>query len=325
MANKIPFCCPEPAIKNALHPHPIPTSGSSVTSANTQMVTLCTPDGDKVFVQFDTSTIVPVALGAIYPNGEKYTGDLTALVDCDAAAQEIELEGQDCAGESLPATGKPGELVQVVQAPGQVLTVRICEDDRDFELSCGIDPETGHQVQTAYRIVNGEFELIKRWDTVTGLEWTGDPATLEGCGGKPLESEQELFCDAGTEFFRWYVIEDGEPTGQYIDTDFAGAPYTVTDEAGIKRGACVAESENSVSSVTGNDLSGLEPGTSFAVYKNECCSLKLTTSIGTIIIPKTATAYSTQIFKTAFTIDAVEVVDGTCDLATVTIISNLSV
>lgn len=153
------------------------------------------------------------------------------IIDCgDAVAPTpITLDGQDCAGAANPATGNPGELVQIVQAPGQVLSVRFCSDDNsDFELSCGVDPANGHQVQTAYRIVNGTFELIKRWDTVTGAEWTGDATTLEGCGGKALESEAIEMCDNGITFLRWHVIEDGIPTGQSIDTDLAGATYTPT-------------------------------------------------------------------------------------------------
>lgn len=313
------LCCPEPAVKNGLHPHAIPTSGASVTSAETQMVKLCTPEGDTVYVQFDASTIAPVALSAIYPSGEKYEGDLTELVDCDAAAQDITLDGQACDGTLLPATGKPGQLVNVVQEPGQVLTVRICEDDRDFELSCGIDPATDHQIQTAYRITSGEFVLIKRWDTVTGEEWTGDPATLEGCGGKPIESEQELFCDNGVEFLRWFVIEDGMPTGQYVDTDFTGAPYTVTDEANVKRGACVPVEvcEPTISSAPGNALGTLLPGTSVSIQKNNCCSLRVTTSAGSFIVAKEVTGYSTGDFKCPVTVTGLEILSGTCNLADV--------
>ena len=164
--------------------------------------------------------------------------DAKPVFICGEAPTPVNLEGTACDGSSNPAAGNKGEIVQVVQAPGQVMTVRICEDDRDFELSCGVDPVTGHQVQTAYKIVAGAFELIKRWDTVTGVEWTGDPATLEGCGGKTLESEQELFCDTGVPFLRWYVIEEGRPTGDVVDTDLNGQPYTVTNPATVVKGEC---------------------------------------------------------------------------------------
>ena len=124
----------------------------------------------------------------------------------------ITLEGQDCAGSPLDAEGLPGQITQIVQAPGQVLTVRICEDNTDFELACGFDPATSHEVQIAYRIESGAMVVYKRWDAVTGLEWTGDPTTLESCGGTKLESDLVPMCDQGTEFIRWHVNKDGKPT-----------------------------------------------------------------------------------------------------------------
>jgi len=189
---------------------------------------------------------------------EKWIGDDGAEIDrCTAAITDllcgeggglppepeppepITFEGQDCEGQSNPATGLPGEIVQIVQAPGQVITVRVCEDDRDFELSCGEDPVTGHQIQTAYRITAGAFEVIKRWDVVTGFEWTGDPTTLESCGATKLESDSIEMCDSGVEFIRWVVKSDGEPVGK-IDTDLSMQPYTVTDESTVTRGKCEA-------------------------------------------------------------------------------------
>jgi hypothetical protein len=248
--------------------------------------------------------------------------DLPSVIRVDCVVSEpivpkdpITLNGQDCAGAALPATGNPGELVQVVQAPGQVLTVRICEDDRDFELSCGVDPATGHQIQTAYKIVGGQFQLIRRWDVVTGAEWTGDPATLEGCGGKTLESEKELMCDNGTEFFRWFVIEDGEPTGAYVDTNLNGAPYTVTGTP--KVGACVpvVVCAPSISSAPADTLSGLLPGHSISIQKNNCCAIRVTTSAGSFIVSKDVTGYSTGDFDCPVTVTGVTVLSGTCTLA----------
>lgn len=236
MAQTPKLCCPTPTLQSPLHPHKIPSSGSSVTSANTSLETLCTPEGDKVFVQFDTSTIAPVALSAIFPSGERYDGDLAALVDCDVS--EITFEGQNCNGESVAVEGNKGEIVQVVQAPGQVMTVRICEDDRDFELSCGKDPETGHEVQTAYKITAGAFVLINRWDTVTGEEWTGDPAVLESCGGATIESDPRDACVNGQDLTQWVVKSEGVPTGVVFFTDAAGQLVEVEAGAEISFGQC---------------------------------------------------------------------------------------
>lgn len=79
-----------------------------------------------------------------------------------------------------------------------------------------------------------------------------------------------------------------------------------------------------VSSAAGNNLSSLLAGTSFSFLKTGACSIRVTTSVGSFVIPDDATSYCTQVFKTPFTVNAVEVIAGTCDLATITIISNSS-
>lgn len=286
------LCCPEPAVKNGLHPHPIPDGSAGIPT---------TP-------------------------GHACTNPLF-VTDCGAAASPtpITLDGQDCAGEVNSATGLPGEIVQVVQAPGQVMTVRICEDDRDFELSCGVDPITEHQIQTAYKIVAGEFVLIKRWDTVTGAEWTGDPATLEACSGTTFESDPIEMCDAGTTFLRWIVKDGGKPTGVKFDTDLTGTAYVVTDESGVTAGKCDTGScAPTISSAYGDTLAGLLPGTSVSIQKNNCCALKVTTSAGAFIVSKDVTGYSTGDFKCAVSVISIEVLSGTCSLGDVIVTTQFS-
>lgn len=329
MASKPALCCPPPTVRSPLHPHNIPTSGSSVTSANTELVSLCSPEGDKVLVQFDTSTIAPVALSAVYLNGDRYEGDLSELVDCASLVpppEPLTLEGVDCAGEPVEVSGMPGELVQVVQAPGTAFAVKICEDDRDFELACGEDPATGHQIQTAYRATPSGPVVLWRVDTTTGLEWTGDPSTLEGCGGTKLESDPVEMCDNGVEFIRWVVKKNGEPTGVTYDTDLAMQPYTVTDEAAVTKGKCVPAvvCEPTISSAPGDALGTLLPGTSVSIQKNNCCTLKVTTSAGSFIVSKDVTGYSTGDFKCPVTVTAVEILSGTCDLADVIVTTQFS-
>lgn len=228
---------------------------------------------------------------------------------------EITIDGQDCAGAPVSVTGQAGSLTSVVQAPGTVFSVKLCEEDRDFELACGKDPATGHDIQTAYKITNGDFVLIKRWDVVTGAEWTGDPSTLEGCGGTKYEAEKQLMCDNGTEFLRWFVLKNGLPTGQFVDTDFAGATYTPTGT--VSHGACVVACAPSISSSTADALGSLLPGHSVSIQKDNCCALKVTTSAGSFIVSKDFTGYSTGDFDCTVTVTAVEVLSGTCSLADV--------
>jgi hypothetical protein len=182
MAQTPKLCCPTPTLKSPLHPHPIPTSGNSVTSANTDLVKLCTPDGDPVLVQFDTSTIPPQALSAITASGERYEGDLAELMEC-----EVTLEGQDCAGEALPATAKAGELVQIVQAPGQVLSVRFCDDaaSRDWELIKRCSPG-GEEILFQWDVKTNPPTLVSATNLATGEAYTGDGTELISCGSTQI-------------------------------------------------------------------------------------------------------------------------------------------
>ena len=287
MAQQPALCCPTPSmVRNPLLPHEVPS----------------------------TSTGTPTTPGYACSNPQY-------VVICGTSVEppptpDVVLTGQDCDGVAVPASGGYGELVQVVQAPGQVLTVRMCESDKDFELSCGVDPDTGHQVQTAYRIVDGNFELIKRWDTVTGAEWTGDPTTLESCGGGGLESDPIEMCDSGVPFIRWVVKKSGEPTGDVFDTDLAMQPYTVTDADAVTQGACPsAACDPTISSAFADDLSTLLPGHSIAIQKPSCCAIKVLTSAGDFLVRKGMTAYSTADFGCPVTVTAVEIVSGNCEVA----------
>jgi hypothetical protein len=154
----------------------------------------------------------------------------------------ITLEGQDCSGAAKPATGLPGQIMQVVVAPGQALPVRICTDDKDFELACGKDKTTGNQIQTAYRNEAGGPVVLWRLDTVTGLPWTGNPATdLEACGGSGLESDDDDVCVAGQSLRRHTVKKDGKPTGDVYYTDSTGALVDIPADAIVVTGKCVTQ------------------------------------------------------------------------------------
>lgn len=194
-------------------------------------------DGTTSYEYFNNATGEPITL----PVGFKKI-DCSPKVKvtnlCDLQPKAETVTGEDCEGADVEVTGTA--VREVVQAKGTVFTVKMCPDDKDFELSCGIDPITGHQIQTAYKIVAGNFEVINRWDTVTGQSWGGDPTTLESCGGTKLESDEVVMCDSGVTFLRWFIKKEGEPTGVTYDTDINGSPYTVTDEQAVTTGKCIA-------------------------------------------------------------------------------------
>jgi hypothetical protein len=233
------------------------------------------------------------------------------------------VDGQDCAGVAKPATGLPGQLTQIVQAPGQVLSVRMCSDDAaDFELACGIDPDTGHTIQTAYKIVAGQFVVINRWDVNTGAAWTGDATTLASCAGVTQESDPREVCVNGAELTQWVVMEAGMPTGTVFYTNNAGQLVEVAPDAVVTLGVCPVIKEvvvclPTISSAFGNDLASLSPGHSVAIQKSSCCVIRVVTSAGSFLVGKGVGAYSTGDFNCPVTVDSVEIVSGPCTAADV--------
>ena len=131
-------------------------------------------------------------------------------------------------------------------------------------------------------------------------------------------------CDNGTEFIRSLVFEGGVFSSK-ADHKLDGTPYTVSDEATVKLGKCTGETvcEPTISSAPAETLAGLLPGSSISVQKDNCCSVKVTTSAGSFIVTKNVTGYSTSDFNCPVTVTSVEVLSGTCDLADIIITTQL--
>lgn len=183
--------------------------------------------------------------GQHIPIGAKYQGDvdgnhvyslLTSAVE--VPPEEIALDGTDCDGNPNPATGNKGEIVSVVQAPGQVLTVRLCKDQQDREVVKRCDPDTGNTILIQYDVLTVPPTVLAATDLSTGEEYTGDLASLVICPDDDTESDSVLMCDEGTEFLRWVVKKNGVPTGVSYDTTMTGIPYSASGNE--KYGACVS-------------------------------------------------------------------------------------
>jgi hypothetical protein len=211
----------------------------------------------------------------------------------------------------------PGQITQIVQAPGQSLAVHICTDDKDFEIACGKDPITGNQIHTAYRTEAGGPVVLWRFDTVTGLPWTGDPSTLQPCSGASLESDDDDVCVEGQSLRRHTVKENGKPTGEIYFTDATGALVDVPAGTVVLTGRCVNDvaCEPTISSAFASDLSTLLPGRDISVQKPDCCAIKVNTSAGSFIVTKKMMGYSTGEFCSDVTVTSVEILAGSkCSL-----------
>lgn len=233
----------------------------------------------------------------------------------------LTLTGEDCDGAAVSVAGFIGTHQTVVQAAGTVFTVKMCPTGGDRELVKRCDPVTGAEILFQWDVSVSPPVLLSAVDLTTGAVFTGDPNTLVSCGGSGLESDPKLMCDSGTEFLRWYVKKDGEPTGVTFDTDLAGATYSVTDPAAVSFGSCVAASvcAPTISSAPADTLTGLLPGTSISIQKNNCCAIKVSTSVGDFIVSKDVTGYSTGDFGCDVTVSGVTLLSGTCELADIVV------
>jgi hypothetical protein len=244
--------------------------------------------------------------------------------DCPCLGTEpLTLSGEDCDGAPVPVDGMVGTLMQVVQAPGTVFKVQTCDPAADRELVKRCDPDSGDEILFQWDVSVVPPELLSATNLNTGAPFTGDAKELVSCGGG-ADVEQEVFCDNGTPFIRWFVMDSqGKPTGTYFDTDYKGVAYTpVESPLPIVRGDCVAATIETISSATGDDLSALLPGKSFSFTKPECCVVEVDTSIGSFILGKGVQVYSTRLYESPFTVNSVTVISGACTPASVNVIQN---
>lgn len=148
------------------------------------------------------------------------------VTECSPAAPvPITLDGQDCDGVVVPATGLPGQLTHVVQPPGQVFKVQLCTPPKDIEkvLLCG---PLGEKVLAISDLTDPLAPVTTYWDLVAGAAWAGAHATLATCPDVDVESDPKEMCDNGVAFLRWFVKSNGVPTGTVFNTDLSGAVYT---------------------------------------------------------------------------------------------------
>jgi hypothetical protein len=228
--------------------------------------------------------------------------------------EELTFIGKDCDDVDVPVTGLEGQIVQVVQATDTVFKVQLCDNAKDIEHWILCDKVSGDKVAVIvdYSTIP---PVTSYWDIITNSAWTGDPkADLEQCSGTDLESDKITMCDNGTTFYRWIVKSNGEPTGDYFDTNLTGAPYTPTGT--VTEGTCKI-CEPTISSATADSVGTLLAGNSISVQKNNCCSIKVKTSAGDFIISKDVTGYSTSNFSCAVTVSSVEILSGTCSLSNI--------
>lgn len=127
----------------------------------------------------------------------------------------------DC-NNTISTVQSSGVVIEGVTAP-----IPVCiQGEKDFEQVYKCDLVTGNTILIR-TVLNHDTNLFVTtyYDLVLGVDWVGNPADLTECTSNTLESDKVKLCDDNGEFYRWFVKDNGEPTGVSYDTDLSGAPY----------------------------------------------------------------------------------------------------
>lgn len=172
---------------------------------------------------------------------------------------------QGCSGETCSNVVTETKARRIVQHADDV-PLRVCitsSDVLEFDhtIMCEIDGSgvpTGVKVLVVITYDQSGVPTTTYTNLLTGAAWLGDPETdLASCDdGTDIELEKTAMCDSGTDFIRWYVIENGSPSGVYYDTDLTGASYTVTGSVSV--GTCF-ETNPLVTTPDGLTITGVTP------------------------------------------------------------------
>lgn len=117
-----------------------------------------------------------------------------------------------------------------------------CPAPAEFDTSILCDPGTGDPVIVVTTYSGAGVPSSNAYN-IDGTPYAGSIAALVICSGATIESDPREMCDSGvTTFIRWFVLDNGEPTGATFDTNVDGSPYTPTGTVTLGRCA-VAEAQ----------------------------------------------------------------------------------
>lgn len=147
---------------------------------------------------------------------------------CQPASQQVlpanltGVWGVDCNGTF---TFVPNAQLTVPD-PNTVQLVRICPGgtgNPEFDTFTLCDPNDGRPIIVVVSYSTVGVPTATAYEA-TGVPYAGVITSLVSCSTS-LESDAELMCDDAGSFIRWYVKNNGQPTGVTFDTDLTGAPY----------------------------------------------------------------------------------------------------
>jgi hypothetical protein len=237
----------------------------------------------------------------------------TAVSICE---KDVVLDGMDCNGDLVEVSGKSDSLKHVVQVPGTVFTVKMCQEQSalDAEIVVRCDPTTGDEILLQWNVLTNPPTLVSATNLVTNSPYTGDLKALTLCADQTqdYDSTSQVMCDAGKTFMRWFATKDGQPIGIKWDTLIDGTSYTVSDEAKVTVGICTTANvcAPTISSVQASDLTGLLPGRVIGVQNPTGLDITVVTSAGSFMVAKGMVGFATSDFVCPVTVERVIAVSG---------------
>jgi hypothetical protein len=168
-------------------------------------------------------------------------------ISCSTATSPpITLTGQDCSGTGVPVVGNAGQLTEIVQRPGQVLSVKICtpsEYDREVSVLC--DPANGFSPINLVTLwpenaVPGTPPTVEAYSP-NGTPFAGAVGSLVKCPGETIDIVVDRWCANGSPYERVSFFDVSVTPSVLVSTlwrDNSGA--VVADPGNGSLGECVA-------------------------------------------------------------------------------------
>jgi hypothetical protein len=192
--------------------------------------------------------LVGVPVAGYTPALEVDCAQFQETITCATAATPlVTLTGHDCNDTALPAVGVSGQLVEIVQRPGQVLSVKMCTpSDFDREVSVLCDPANSFAPVNLVTLwptnaVPGTPPTVEAYNP-NGTAYAGAIGSLVKCPGETIDTVSERWCDNGVPYERISFYDVSVTPAVLVSTmwrDNSGA--VVAAPATGSLGECVVE------------------------------------------------------------------------------------
>jgi hypothetical protein len=218
-----------------------------VTGCPSKLVRIDIFDATCAVVSTVYTNLVGVPVAGFTPDMQVDCAQFQETISCSTSATPlpITLTGQDCTGVGVPAVGSPGQLVEVVQRPGQVLSVKICtpsEYNREVSVLC--NPANGFAPVNLVTLwpesaVPGTPPTVEAYNP-NGTPFVGAIGSLVKCPGETIDIVSERWCANGAPYERISFFDVSVTPSTLVSTmwrDNSGA--VVPDPVAGSLGECV--------------------------------------------------------------------------------------